>query len=33
MLSFATEFSWHIVEKYQYTIPGDGGVFYDYRTN
>ena len=32
MLPFATQFSWHIGEKFAYTIPGEGGVFYDYRT-
>ena len=32
MLPFATQFSWHIGERYAYTISGEGGVFYDYRT-
>lgn len=32
MLPFATEFTWHIGEKYAYRIFGEGGVFYDYRT-
>lgn len=31
-LPVATQFTWHIGEKYAYTIPGEGGVFYDYRT-
>lgn len=31
-LPVATQFTWHIGKKYQYTIPSEGGVFYDYRT-
>lgn len=31
-LPVATQFTWHIGEKYQYTIPGEYGVYYDYIT-